>query len=243
MDEWATQQKKNKALREYDGFFAARLVLGLIAIGASVVHTVMTFGASSAIAIVSIAKTVVAMGLDIQNHCRDMAKTEADIIKADDVLAKTWKNGTKSGGKVGRELAAALGVPFVKSIGGFGTLLKEYDAKNGRRGKLADDLWKKAKELMAKIAETSSKAGPEMKKKLTSLGAKVTDLLNQVGEIVSASTECDAFSASYHAHYDTYKAFEGKALSGVAKGSNIAVLAAGILSTADTILKVATALA
>ena len=242
-DEWKTQAKKNKELTKYDGLFAVRLSLGVVGVAASVTHSVMSFGASSAVAIVSVAKTVVAMAKDIHNHCREMASTEKDIIDTDEVLAKTWVDTTKSAPKVARELATALGVPFVKSVGGLGNLLTEYDAKNARRDKLAEGLYAKAKELMKKIDETSKKAGPEMRKKLDGLGKKVTDLLDKVGEIVASSKLCDGFAKTYRARLDIYRKMEGKGLGGTAKATGVAVLAAGAAATADTIVSIAQALA
>ncbi len=241
--EWTNQVRKNKALTKYDGLFALRTVLGVIAVAASLVHTIMSFGATSAIAIVSIAKTCAGMASDIYNHCREMAKTEADIIETDETLAKSWTDPKITAGKIGRELAAALGVPVVKSIGGLDKLLTEYDAKNARKDKMAENLYDKAKEMMKTIDKANDKAGPEMQKKLKALGAKVDGLLDEVGELSKAGKKNDAFSAAYHARLKIYEAMRGAKLGKTAEATGIALLAGGAASTASTIVEIATALA
>lgn len=242
-DEWATQARKNKQLTKYDGLFALRIVLGVVAVAASLAHTIMSFGATSAVAIVSIAKTCASMGADIYNHCREMAKTEDDIIDSDKTVAAVWTDPKLTAGKVGRELAAALGAPVVKSIGGLQNLLTEYDAKNARKDKLADQLYDKAKNLMKTIKDASAEVGPEMQKKLKVLGAKTDDLLDRVGELSAAGKDSDAFSATYRARLKIYEAMRGAALGKAAKATGIAVLAGGAASTASTLVQIATALA
>ncbi len=241
--EWTNQARKNQQLTKYDGLFAMRIVLGVVAVAASLVHTVMSFGATSAVAIVSIAKTCVGMAADIYNHCRDMAKTEEDIIETDETLAKTWTDSKLTAGKVGRELAAALGVPVVKSIGGLDNLLTEYDAKNARKDKMADQLYGKAKDLMKAIKKAGDKVGPETQKKLDVLGKKVDGLLEEVGDLSTGGKKCDAFSAAYQARLKIYQAMRGAKLGKTAAASGIAVLAGGAASTASPIVEIAVALA
>ncbi len=156
--QWTVQTRKNKALGKYDGLFAMRVVLGVISVAGSVAHTVLSFGATAPLAIVSISKTCATTAKDIYNHCRDMEKTEADIIDTDAVVAKAWTDPKKTAKKTGRELASALGVPIVKSIGGLEKLLIEYDGKNAKKDKLADQLYSKAKALMKSIKDAAEDA-------------------------------------------------------------------------------------
>lgn len=242
-DEWKTQVRKKKNLSKYDGLFAARMTLGVISVAVSALHTALTFGATSAIAIATSAATIAGMCSDIHNHCRDMAKTEEDIIDTDKVLAKAWTNDKATAGKVGRELAAALGVPLVKSIGGLGTLLTEYSAKNARKDKLGDDLYKKAKELMKKIAAARKDVGPAMQKKLDAVGKQVDALLDRVGDLSKTSQAADRFAKSYGARYDIYRAMEGAKLGAAAEGTGLLVIAEGIVSASVSIVQVAAKLA
>jgi hypothetical protein len=82
-----------------------------------VVSAVLSLG-MLAITIIGATKTVAGMASDIYTFSRDIPKTENDIIGIDAALAKRWTDGKLTAGKVGDELAAALGMPFIKSIGG-----------------------------------------------------------------------------------------------------------------------------
>ncbi len=241
--EWATYVKKNKALTKYRALFAARLGLGVISVAANVAHTVMTFGASSAVAILGIAKTVVSIGTDIYNQARDISKAENDIIETDIVLAKVWTEKAVGAKQTGRELAAALGAPFVKSISGLGKLLTEYNAKIAVKDKSTEDLWKKAKNLMEVIEKTSQDNNPQLQKAVKALGTKTTELLDKITDLNAKSSEYDGFYAAYKNRYDTYRTLEGKALGHAAKGTEGVIMLAGIVSTGKTIVDLASALA
>ncbi len=241
--QWTAQTRKNKALAKYDGLFAMRVVLGVVSVAASVAHTIMTFGASSAVAILSIAKTCASMVTDIYNHCRDMEKAETDIINTDAALAKDWTDSKKTSGKVGKELAAALGVPFVKSIGGLEKLLTEYDGKNAKKDKLADQLYTKAKALMKSIKDAGEDAPADVQKKLKTMGTKADDLLDQIGKLSAAGKSNELFSETYRARLKVYQEMEGAKLGKTAAVTGIAVIAGGAAATADTIVEIAKALA
>ncbi len=241
--EWAVYVKKNKDLTKFRALFAMRLGLSVISVAANVGHTVMTFGASSAVAILGIAKTVVSVGTDIYNQVRDISKAETDIIDTDIVLAKVWNEKAVGAKQVGRELAGALGVPFVKSIAGMGKLLTEYNAKIAVKDKSTEDLWKKAKNLMDVIDKTDKDNNPQLQKAIKPLGSKVTALLDQITDLNAKSSDYDGFYAAYKNRYDTYRTLEGKALGHAAKGTEGVIMLAGIVSTAKTIVDLASALA
>lgn len=236
--EWSRMVKKNKDLARFDATFAFKMVLGTISVTASVLSAILSMGVL-AVTILGAAKTVAGMAADIYNFVRDMDKTESDIIGTDLALSKAWTNDKLTAGKVGKELAAALGAPFVKSLGGLKTLLSEYNAKNARKDKIADALWKKAKELMANI----DKAPTEQKKTLAALGKEVTKLLDQIGDLTALSKSNDLFYDTYKARLATYDAMRGGRLGGTAKLTQGAVVLAGVVSTADMIVSIATKLA
>ncbi len=241
--EWAVYTKKNKDLTKFRALFAARLGLSVISVAVSVAHTVMTFGASSVLAIVGIAKTVVSVSADIYNQVRDISKAEKDIIETDIVLAKVWEDKATNAKIVGRELAAALGVPFVKSISGLQKLLTEYNAKIAIMDKKTEDLWKQSKNLMDVIDKTSKESNPQLQKAIKPLGSKVDELLSKISDLNKESSSYDAFHTAYMARYDTYRSFEGKALGRAAKATEVGVMLPGIISTAKTIVDLASALA
>ena len=239
---WEKQAKKNKDLAVFKAVFGLKMTLGTISVAASVIAAVLSVG-TLAITVIGAAKTVVSMASDVYNFCRDMAKAEQDIVDTDAELAKSWENKKLTAGKVGKELAAALGVPFVKTIGGLEKLLEEYNAKNAKKDAVADSLWKKAKDMMAAIEKAPDRMSAEQKKTLDALGAKVTDLLNEIGELVKTSKSNDLFYEVYDRRLTTYQEMEGKALGGSAKLTGIGVVAAGVLSTANTVVDIAMKLA
>ncbi len=240
--EWDRQVKKDKELTKFKVTFALKMALGSISVAASVISAVMSLG-TLAITIVGAAKTVAGMASDIYTFCRDIPKTETEIIDTDAELAKSWTDDKLTAGKVGKELAAALGAPFVKSIGGLEKLLSEYSAKNAKKDHMADALWKEAKQLMANIEEVPAKTSEEMTKAVKQLGPAVTKLLDQISELSAASKSNDTFHDVYQARCDTYKAMEGGKLGKTAAATGLATILAGIASTADTVVSIATKLA
>ena len=240
--EWDRQIKKKKDLTKFRVMFGLKMTLGTISAAASVVSAVLSLG-TLAITILGAAKTVAGMASDIYTFCRDMPKTENDIIGTDVALAKRWTDDKLTAGKVGDELAAALGTPFVKSISGLGKLLAEYSAKNGKRDKMADALWGQAKKLMASIERAPPKPNEEFRKTLDKLGAAATKLLDQISALSAASKSSDLFYDVYQARCDTYKAMEGGKLGKTAAATGILVTLAGIASTADTVASIAMQLA
>ncbi|HME78256.1 MAG TPA: hypothetical protein VKI00_22190 [Mycobacterium sp.] len=236
--EWERQVKKNKDLTKFKVVFGLKMTLGTIAVAASVVSAVMSLGVL-AITIVGAAKTVAGMASDIYSFCRDIPKTEGNIIGTDAVLAKIWTDDKLTAGKVGKELAAALGAPFVKSIAGLDKLLSEYNAKNAKKDQVADALWGQTKKLMASIDQAPAKANEKLSKTLKQLGPAVTKLLDQISSLSSASKSNDLFYDVYRGRCDTYKAMEGSKLGKTATATEVLVVLAGIASTADTIADVA----
>jgi hypothetical protein len=240
--EWDRQVKKNKDLTKFKVVFGLKMTLGTISVAASVVSAVLSLG-TLAITIVGAAKTVAGMASDIYTFCRDIPKTENDIIGTDATLAKRWTNDKLTAGKAGDELAAALGMPFVKSIGGLEKLLAEYSAKNAKRDKMADALWGQAKKLMDSIKKAPPKPSEQFRKTLEKLGSAVTKLLDQISALSAASKSSDLFYDVYEARCGTYKAMEGGKLGKTAAATEVLVTLAGIASTADTIVSIAMQLA
>lgn len=240
--EWNTYIKKNKDLTKFKVVFGVKTALGTISVAASVAAAVLSMG-TLAITILGAAKTVAGMAADIYNYCRDIAKAEQDIIDADKVLAETWTDDKLTAGKTGRELAAALGIPFVKSIGGLSKLLTEYNAKNAMKDQVAEKAWSKAKELMSTVSKAEKSAGASMKPALEKLGNEVGNLLDQISALSAASKSNDLFHKTYEARCATYEAMQGKKLGRAAGATGVLAMAAGIASTAKTMVDIAAKLA
>ena len=240
--EWGRQDKKNKDLTKFKVVFGLKMTLGTISVAASVVSAVLSLGVL-AITIVGAAKTVAGMASDIYTFCRDIPKTENDIIGTDAALAKRWTNNKLTAGKAGDELAAALGIPFIKSIGGLENSLAEYSAKNAKMDHMADALWGQANKLMNSMEKAPPKPNEEFRKRLKQLGSTVTKLLDQISALSAASKSSDLFYDVYNARCNTYKAMEGGKLGKTAAATEVLVTLAGIASTADTVVDIASALA
>jgi hypothetical protein len=241
-NEWQTQQKKVKDLQMFRIVFAAKTTLNAISIAASITTAALSMG-TLAVTLVGTAKTVASLVADIYNFARDIAKAEKDIVETDLLLSKAWSNPKLDWKKGTREMTAALGVPFVKSIGGLETLLKEHNAKNGKKDEVAEKLYAKAKELMAGIERAPGKLPADKQKKLEELGAKTTELLNQIHGLSEASKSNDLFNATYGARLKAYKEMRGAKLGGAATATPILTLLAGLASTSKSVVEIALKLA
>jgi len=240
--EWDKYVKKNKDLTKFRLVFGLKMALGTISVAASVTTAVLSMG-TLAVTILGAAKTVAGMAATTYNFCRGMDKTEKDIIDTDAELAKSWTDSKLTAGKVGRELAAALGVPLVKSIGGLESLLSEYNSKNAAKDKGADQMWAQAKKLMANIESAPDSVSKEQAATLKKLSESVTTLLDQISELTKASQSNDLFYEAYSERCATYKAMQGGKLGKTASATGVMVLLAGIASTAETVVSIAIKLA
>ena len=135
-------------------------------------------------------------------------------------------------------------MPFVKSVGGFGNLMTEYDAKNARRDKLAEGLYTKAKELMKKIEEADKKAWAGDAQE-AGWARQESNGPAQQGLATSwrRATLCDGFSKTYRSRLDIYRKMEGKALGRHGKRHGYRGTSSRRAATADTIVTIAQALA
>jgi hypothetical protein len=172
-----------------------------------------------------------------------MDKAERDIIDTDLTLSKSWNSAELTKGMAARELAAALGVPFVKSVGTMQALLTEYNAKNARKDRMADKMWAQAKKLMTKVEAASGQGTEAQQALLKKLAASVDTLLDKIGELDKAGASNDLFYEAYAARCATYQAMEGGKLGKTATATGVMVMLAGIASTAETIVDIATKLA
>ena len=219
-----------------------KMTLGTISVALSVTTAVLSMG-TLAVTILGGAQTLLSMAATTYNFCRDMNKAEKDIIGTDRELAKSWTDKKLTKDKVARELAAALGVPFVKSVVSLQALLTEYHAKNARKDKMAEDMWSEAKKLMEKIEVASKQGSDKQRVVLQKLGAAVDSLLSQIGKLSATSASNDLFYDVYKARCDTYRAMESGSLGKTADATAVVVLLAGIASSAKTVVSIAIALA
>lgn len=241
LKEWEKQAEKYNSLTAFKVVFGFKMALGTISVAASIVAAAMSMG-TLAVTILGAAKTVASMAVTIKDFIRDIEKTEQEIISTDKDLAGRWDDKKLTAGKVGKELASALGVPFTKGANTLEGLLKEYNAKNGTKDKASETMWSKAQELMKAIEKTPDKVDPKTEEALKKLSGEVTDLLNKINTLQAESKSNDTFYEVYSARLKTYEDMQGKALGRTAAGTQISVVIAGIASTANTIVGIASKL-
>ena len=240
---WAVATRKKKDLLKFKVKFWANAVLGVLSIAASVTSAVLSLGVL-AVTIVSAAKTCLQLAKSIYDYVRSLSALEKTIEEADLVIQQTWNDKSNGGKIVGRELATALGVPFVKSIGSLRKNLNEYSAKCGVQDKAAQKMWTAAQEMMTAIGKLPEGAGDQKTEK--ELGAAVTKLLDDISAAMKTSKLNDQFYADYEARAEKYEKMEGKLMFGGAKVSpatEYLVKAGGLAASAKTVVDIAVKLA
>lgn len=244
-DAWAIVVKKKKDLKSYRLNFWANTVLGTLSIAASVTAAVMSMG-TLAVTIISAAKTVLQTANAIYKYCRELSATEKAIIETDVVLQETWKEKSNAGKIMGRDLAGALGVPFVKSTASMEKTLQEYNAKSAIKLKTAQKMWEQAKEIMAEVAKIPEEAGKEKLATGKELGKQTTALLDQISEIMASGKSEDQFYAVYSKRLQGYQKLQGdlgKAAPKLAPATDLLGKLGSFASTAKTVADIAMKLA
>ncbi|WP_391345365.1 hypothetical protein [Azospirillum sp. A23] len=258
---WDAYASKKSDLKSFKLKFAKSMVLGSISIlastvsaGVSVGVAAVTAGGATPMAIIgicttvaSIGKTAVTMALAIHNFARDIEKAETDIRKTDDTLASAYSSGDLNFKAGAREVAAILGVPFVKSVGGMEKLLLEYHAKTGKMEEQSDKLYDQAKKMMTQIEKLEKeKLSKQADALVKILGEKVTFTLDKIHELQARIKTKDVFYDQMTGHLVCYKDLRGKPLEkiGVTKETLETIVTIGstlktIVSTTLQIVKLA----
>jgi hypothetical protein len=240
---WAVAARKKKDLLKYKVKFWANAVLGALSIAASVTSAVMSLGVL-AVTIIGAAKTCVQLAKSIYDYMRSLSDLEKTIEAADEVIQQTWKEKSNAGKIMGRDLASALGVPFVKSVAGLRKNLDEYSAKCGAQTKAAEKMWTEAQEIMTAIGKLPDDAGDKKTEK--ELGTAVTKLLDEISDVMKNGKANDAFYAEFSARADKYEKMEGNLMFGgakVAPATEFLTKAGGLAAFANTVVEIAMKLA
>jgi hypothetical protein len=239
---WNKYVKQNRQLTRMEVVFALKMALDSISIAASVAAAALSLGTLAA-TLVGAALNVASMAGAFYDFARSIDTVEADIRATDKVIAAAWTNDTITAGKVGRELAARLGVPIVKSIGGMSDLLKELNAKNAAAGKMGDRIWTESKKLIAMIGNAPERGSPAQKKILEAAGQHTDELLDRIGELSKLAARRDRFYAAFSARCAVYRAMEGKELPMLVDATEGGAVIYGICSTLKTIGEIVSKLA
>jgi len=244
-DRWELQRKRDSALTKLNLRFAAQITLNTISIAASAAVAALSLG-TLAVTLVGAAKTIVSTAVLIKGFAEDRDKAAQEVYALDQALWKIYM-GPKMKGKAFRtaeEVASAVGVPFIPSVGKLESLVEDFLGKSARVDDQRQALYEQANKLMAVVAKIdAAKAGPDNAKKLATLGKHVTTLLDRIHELARSVAGDDAFHQSYVERVKAYHALDGRALATAPAVITLGALAVGIALTAKSIVDVASALA
>ena len=249
---WAKFTSKQKELSKFKLQFAIKMVQGTIStlagafsVAVNVAGAALTAGAATPVAIIgicttvaSMAKTIASMSVEIYTYARDIEKTEIEIRETDDTLADAYSDGKLNFSAGAREVAAILGVPFIKSVTGMGELLKEFHAKTAEIDKKSQKLYDNAKKLMTQIEklekEKLSKEGAALVK---ILGEKTTATLDKIHELQARASTKDAFYEDMRQHLQCYEKLRGEPLRKVGVTKNMSDPVIFIGTTLKTVVE------
>lgn len=248
---WANYVSKKKDLGKFKLQFGWKMVQGSVSILAGTVSVAVnvagaaaTAGGATPVAILgicasvgSMAKTAISMAAEIHTFARDIEKAEKDLRKTDDTLADAYSNGKLDFKAGAREVAAILGVPFIKSVGGMEKLLVEYHAKTAKIDEKSDKLYEHAKKLMKQIEKLEKEKLPkEAMAMVKILGEKVTVTLDKIHELQANVKTKEAFYEQMNQHYECYKTLRGAPLQKIGVTKETADTLIFIGSTLKTIV-------
>ncbi|HSI59598.1 MAG TPA: hypothetical protein VLA16_18695 [Ideonella sp.] len=242
---WAMHKKRDKALTKMNLVFSAKIILAAISLAASITAAALSMG-TLAITLVGSAKTVVSTALLIKDFAGGRDASAKEVIKIDAALAEDYNRPELKGkvGKAAKEILAAAGVPFLKTVDKLDTQLEDFLGKSARVDDKAQSLYKQANGLMAEIKKIDAKKlGDDNAKQLKQMGDKTDTLLTQIGELVSSVDGDNVFYKVNKARCVQYQTLNGKALTKGAPATTLAVLVAGIAATAKTVVDIALKLA
>ena len=256
---WANYVSKKKDMSKFKLQFAWKMVQGSISIAAgsvsvaaNVAGAALTAGAATPVAILgicmtvgSIAKTAGSMAAEIYTFARDIEKAEKDLREIDDVLANAYSSGELNFKAGAREVAAILGVPFVKSVGGMQKTLVEFHAKTAKMDEKSEKLYQQAKKLIAQIEklEKEKKLPKEATVLIKILGEKATVTLDKIHELQARVKTKDTFYEDMSQRYECYKTLRGAPLQKIGATKETADTLIFIGSTLKTIVETSIKLA
>lgn len=255
---WASYISKKKDLSKFKLQFGWKMVqgsvsilAGTVSVAVNVAGAAVTAGGATPVAILgicasvgSMAKTGVSMAAEIYTFARDIEKAEKDLRAADDTLADAYSSGKLDFKAGAREVAAILGVPFIKSVGGMEKLLVEYHAKTAKIEEKSDKLYEHAKKLMKQIEKLEKEKLPKEAMALVKiLGEKTTLTLDRIHALQANVKTKDAFYEQMSQHHECYKTLRGAPLQkiGVTKetADTLIFIGSTLKTIVDTSIKLA----
>ena len=244
-DRWEVQRKRDSALTRLNLRFAVQIVLNAISLAASAAVAALSLG-TLAVTLVGAAKTLVSTAMLIKDFAEGRDKAAQEVYALDQALWKIYigPRMKDTAFRTAEEVASAIGVPFVPSVGKLASRLEDFLGKSARIDEQRQKIYEQANKLLASVAKIdAAKAGAENAKKLATLGKHVTALLDRLHELARSIAGDDAFHQRYVDRIEAYHALDGRALSAAPAVISFGALAAGIALTAKSIVDVATTLA
>ena len=183
---WKEYVSRNKAWVKMQIKFACKITMTTIGLALSIASAAASHGAT-AVAVIGMANKLYTIGKEIYEFAKDIDKVEKGIVELATALSKKysdpklqkmdWKDHAQ-------EVAAILGVPFVKGTATLEEELKKHKAKIGQLGSKAESAYSEAKKVMVEIAklEKTSK-GTKAEEKVKKLGKSATTLLDKVAKV------------------------------------------------------------
>lgn len=239
--EWEFHRKRDAALTKMNLKFSAQIILGAISLAVAVTTAALSMG-TLAVTLVGAAKTIASTAMTIKEFAGDRDGAAKDVIDIDLTLSKAYNKPEVKGKafKAAKEIAVAAGMPFVDTVGKLETKLEDFLGKSARVDKETQKLFENANKLMDALKKIdAAKVGAENAKRAEQMGAKVGALLDKVGELRASIDGDNVFYKVNAERCRTYKAMNGKALSGASKGVQALVMIAGIVADAKSIVEIA----
>jgi HEPN domain-containing protein len=243
---WQEYVARNKAWTKYQIKFGCKIAAVTIGLSLSIATAAMT-GGTTAIAVIGMAGKVYTLGKEIYEFAKDIATVEKTIVTIAAALSQRYSDPKlqKMDWKANaQEVAATLGVPFVKGTSTLKEELAKHKAKLGQLGRQAESAYEQAKGLMTKIAELQGLTkGTDKAQRADAIGRRVGALLDKVSSLNGKVEEGETFNETMDRMNEQFIAKREPKLGPLGKVVDYATEAQEVLGLAQEVLELAKAAA
>lgn len=243
---WDEYVARNKEWLKFQIKFACKITMATIGLALSIATAVVSHG-TTAVAVIGMASKVYTLVTEIYEFAKGVKTVEEGIVKIAADLSKQYGNPKLSKldwKQSAREVAAILGVPFVKGTASLDEELKKHEAKLGQLGKIAEGAWSQAKELMQKIEELEKETqNPAILAKVKKLGEQTTKLLDKVSAVNGKVEEGELFQDVFEKMNQQFKEKRNAKLGPLGKVVEFVSAASEAIGLAKEIIDLAKELA
>jgi hypothetical protein len=243
---WQENVVRNKAWTKYQIKFGCKIAAVTIGLSLSIATAAIT-GGTTAIAVIGMAGKVYTLGKEIHEFAKDIASVEKTIVAIAAALSQRYSDPKlqKMDWKANaQEVAATLGVPFVKGTSTLKEELAKHKAKLGQLGRQAESTYEQAKGLMTKIAELQGLSkGTDKAQRVDAIGKRVGALLDKVSSLNGKVEEGETFNETMDRMNEQFIAKREPKLGPLGKVVDYATEAQEVLGLAQEVLELAKAAA